>query len=405
MPVPAAGIGFAGYRMIEFADTGSRVYVEEAEYIRLLGYPRGFVLDGRARELADWARAWYAEHGSPWMWARETDRLKIESGCVRIEDAAFASERLRQTLHKAEAHSVALVAVSAGSELEGEAQRIWEDQRPDEYYFLETFGSAVVESLVTAAGARLCAAVETQGMAVLPHYSPGYPEWDIAEQPRLLALLTRGQPLPGPLEVLGSGALRPKKSLLAVFGLTHQTESLRRLDELVPCENCSFAPCQFRRKPYMEPGAKYAVNTRALRKWAAERLTLKRSEDGGVDALFRYDGTTCTNMGRPLAFHYSLRLGPREQGFPVRQQRCAPAPGDEGHMYMCEYIGDRERLMAALDAEKPLHGRPLSAVLSWHPASSPAGCYCEPDSREHKWALVLETVHYALTQTEGGNQF
>jgi len=391
--------------MIEFAETGPAVLVEEAEYVRLLGYPRGFVLDGRARELAVWARTWYADHGVPWICARETDCLEIESGCVRIDDAAFASERLRQTLHRAEAHGVALAAVSAGSELECEAERLWRDQRPDEYYFLETFGSAVVERLVTAAGARLCAAAEKQGMAVLPHYSPGYPEWDIAEQPRLLTLLTSRQALPGPLEVLESGALRPKKSLLAVFGLTRRTELLQRLEELIPCQNCSFTPCQFRRRPFIRPGAEYAVNTGALRKWAAERLTLDRNEDGGVDALFRYDGTTCTNMGRPLAFHYNVRLGPREQGFPVRQQRCAPAPGDEGYTCMCEYIRDREHLMAAIDSEKPLQGQPLSAVLSWHPGSSPAGCYCEPAARDHKWALVLETVHYALTQTEKGNRF
>ena len=390
--------------MIEFADTAPAVEIDEAEYVRLLGYPRGFQIEGRARELAIWARAWYAEHGAPWMSARESDRLEIESGGLRIGDAAFASERLRQTLRRAEAHTVVLAAVSAGPEVECEAQRLWEDQRPDEYYFLETFGSAVVERLVTAAGARLCAAAETKGMAVLPHYSPGYPEWDIAEQPRLLELLTREHALPRPMEALESGALRPKKSLLAVFGLTRHTEFLRRLGELSPCENCSFTPCQFRRKPYVQPGSKYAVNARALQKWAAERLTLKRSEDGGVDALFRYDGTTCTNLGRPLAFHYNLRLGPREQGFPVRQQRCAPAPDDEGHAYMCEYIRDREGLMTAIDAEKPLLGQPLSAALSWRPASSAAGCYCEAGSREHKWALVLETVHYALTQTEKGNR-
>ena len=28
-------------------------------------------------------------------------------------------------------------------------------------------------------------------MAVLPHYSPGYPEWDIGQQPRLLDLIRR----------------------------------------------------------------------------------------------------------------------------------------------------------------------------------------------------------------------
>ena len=72
-------------------------------------------------------------------------------------------------------------------------------------------------------------------MAVLPHYSPGYPEWDIAEQAALLALLTASAaPLPGPLEVLDSGMLRPKKSLLAVFGLTRHVERVPRLADLVP---------------------------------------------------------------------------------------------------------------------------------------------------------------------------
>ncbi len=50
------------------------------------------------------------------------------------------------------------------------------------------FGSAVVEHLTTTAGARLCAWADGERMAVLPHYSPGYPEWDIAEQPRLFSL-------------------------------------------------------------------------------------------------------------------------------------------------------------------------------------------------------------------------
>ena len=58
-------------------------------------------------------------------------------------------------------------------------------------------------------------------MAVLPHYSPGYQEWDVAEQPRLLTLLkeTRSEQFPAPIEVFETGMLRPKKTLLAVFGL------------------------------------------------------------------------------------------------------------------------------------------------------------------------------------------
>ena len=46
---------------IELAGTLPEVDVLPEEYVRLLGYPRGWVLEGRARELADWARDWYAE--------------------------------------------------------------------------------------------------------------------------------------------------------------------------------------------------------------------------------------------------------------------------------------------------------------------------------------------------------
>jgi hypothetical protein len=103
-------------------------------------------------------------------------------------------------------------------------------------------------------------------------------------------------------------------------------------------------------------------------------------------------------MGRPLAFHYRVSLGSREEGFPIREQRCGPAPGDQGHTYMCEYIRDGGQLLKDIDSDQPLLGRPLNDVLAWSRALSPAGCYCDSASRAHKWGLVLETVHFALAQ-------
>jgi hypothetical protein len=205
---------------------------------------------------------------------------------------------------------------------------------------------------------------------------------------------------------LDSGALRPKKSLLAVFGVTRHVERLRPLTELVPCESCSYTPCQYRRAPYarwletaaepVDPGAKYNVNTKALKRWAGERLTLERRGDGTIEAMFVYEGTTCTNMGRPLKFHYSVKLGPRQEGYPIREQNCTPAPGDTGHTYQCGYLDHREKLMSAIASENPMLGRRLDDVLSWQRSTFAPGCYCEEDSRQHKWGLVLETIHYAL---------
>jgi hypothetical protein len=404
---------------IELAGTFPDVNVSPEEYVRLLGYPRGWELEGRAMELANWARAWYAENGRPWFYARQAESFEINGDSIRIDGTEFTSKRLQSTLQQAEAHSLILVAVGAGPEAEEEASRRWQDQKPDEYFFLEIFGSAVVEHLATLTGARLCDWAEQHDMAVLPHSSPGYSEWDVAEQPRLLELIkrTRLEHFPSPLEVFESGMLLPKKTLLAVFGLTHHTDRLRRLTDLVPCESCSFGPCQYRRAPYrrapqtwgeklpvraavLDQDAAYSVNRRALKRWAEERLSLHLNQDGSLDAQFRYDGTTCTNMGRPLTFHYNVKLGPSVEGYPIREQRCVPAPSDTGHTAMCQYVEDHVGLMTAIDREKPLTGERLNAVLSWQRKVSAAGCYCDSSSRDHKWGLVLETIHYALVQKE-----
>jgi hypothetical protein len=399
--------------MIEIIDSSPEIQVDSAEYQRLLGYPRDHTLTGRALELAAAARDWYRQHGRPWLYARQVDRLDIENGLMRIDGVSFGSQRLAVTLRQAEAHSAFLVAVGAGPEAENQAHQLWLEEKPDEYFFLETFGSAVVEHLMTGLGARLCAWAEGRAMAVLPHGSPGYSQWDVAEQGSLLRLIQSAATtsLPGTLEALGSGALRPKKSQLAVFGLTLRTDRVRRLSDLVPCQNCSFANCQFRRTPYLrarqtpelaaiavhqpEP-ATYSVHTKALARWAAERLSLETLADGVVQAQFRYDGTTCSNMGRPLTFQYHVTLGPRQDGYPIRAQHCAPAPGDTGHLHMCQYLTNAGPLMAAIEREKPMLGQPLHQVLSWPRPANPAGCYCEAASREHKWGLVLETIHYAL---------
>lgn len=404
---------------MELVDVRPDVRVQPEEYVRLLGYPRGWKLEGRARELSDWAQDWYAKNGRPWVYSRQAESFAINGDAIQIEGSIFTSKRLKNTLQQAEAHNVILVAVGAGIEAEEESRRRWEQEKPDEYFFLEMFASAVVEHLVTAAGARLCDWAEQQNMTVLPHYSPGYAEWDVAEQPRLLELMkqTRREPFPSHVDAFDSGMLRPKKTLLAVFGLTRHTERLRRLTDLVPCENCSFGPCQYRRAPYrrasrswgeelptpfvvLDQDAQYSVNRRALKRWAEERLSIRLCPDGSLDAIFRYEGTTCTNMGRPLAFDYGVKLGPREQGYPILEQRCAPAASDTGYSLMCQYLENPERLMAAIDREKPLSGERLSAVLSWQRMPSAAGCYCEAASRDHKWGLVLETIHYALAQKE-----
>ena len=226
--------------------------VQELEYQRLLGYPKNRRLEGRARELADGAQEWYSQNGRPWICAREASSLELKNGKVCIGRTDFSSKKLREILFEAEAHTALLVSVSAGKECEEHARVLWQDDKPDEYFFLETYGSAVVEQLITAVSKQICAWADDNKMAALPHFSPGYSGWDIAQQIPLWNLFQKAFDgnLPGELEVLESGMLRPKKSQLAVIGLTHDLEKARRFQKLIPCETCSLADCRYRRAAY-----------------------------------------------------------------------------------------------------------------------------------------------------------
>jgi hypothetical protein len=410
--------------MFELIDKHPDVNVQEAEFIRLLGYPRGYVLEGRPRELVHWARDWYRENAHPWVYARKVDRLETENNLLDIGGTQFSSERLCRQFLDAEASEAFVVAVSAGKECEEMAAQLWLEEKPDEYFFLEMYGSAVVEHLVATTGFRFCEWADGQRVAVLPHYSPGYPGWDISDQGKLFDVLlkNRGNILPGELRVLDTGMLSPKKSLLAVFGVTARLDKVRRLTNLIPCENCSLPSCQYRRVPYrkaiprvesvvkaetQEPNsfvptppltfhAQYTTSQHALRKWSQERLQLDTFDDGSVEAQFKYEGTTCSNLGHPLEFVFHVKLGPAEGGYTIENARCIPASSDDGYRSMCEYIDKGESFIAVVADERPLFGKPLDDVLTWEREFNPSGCFCESTSRMHKWGLVFEVIHYAL---------
>src|SRR5437016_6152183 len=104
--------------MIELVDTLPDVNVQPDEYKRLLGYPRGRVVDGRARELVDWARTWYAKNGRPWVYARHAQQLSIadgnhsdgstnfdtnSNGSVSIDGELFDCKFLQKSLRQAQA--------------------------------------------------------------------------------------------------------------------------------------------------------------------------------------------------------------------------------------------------------------------------------------------------------------
>ena len=144
------------------------------------------------------------------------------------------------------------------------------------------------------------------------------------------------------------------------------------------------------------PGWPYEFPERAIRRWAREKLVLTHRADGGVDSTFRFEGSTCGNIGFTLL--YRVALAPESADRKLEALHCEPLAHDEGHKRMCTYQESAENIRDLMRDETPLHGQPLDAVLAWRPERSPAGCLCAGPSRTHKWQAVLETLHFALNR-------
>jgi hypothetical protein len=201
--------------MMPLGEANPRPVVREEDYKRFLRFPPARPFEGPMATNADWARAWYEENGRPWWHGRRIEDFAAMPDGVRLRDQTFVSSTLAERAARASAALV--VAVSAGPEVDDEAARRWAEDEPDRYFFVQAWGAAVVAVLLETARHEFAAQVGAELSQVRYGYAPGYPNWPIDDMPRLLALLRDDRDLPGPLEVLTSGMLKPQKSQLALF--------------------------------------------------------------------------------------------------------------------------------------------------------------------------------------------
>jgi hypothetical protein len=139
----------------------------------------------------------------------------------------------------------------------------------------------------------------------------------------------------------------------------------------------------------------YAFPLKALRRWSTQMTELVHTGDQ-VLARFNFIGSTCSDGGVPLKFVYAVQLEADGDDYLIRHMHAEPAKDHLGYRSMCSYKSNGDEIIHLLQAAHPLAGRPLSDVLSWHPERNPAGCICSAENRNHKWLMVLQTIHFSL---------
>ena len=77
-----------------FTEVNQHPVVREAEFKRLLGVPADFAFTPLLAENAAWARAWYAAHGRPWLWARPAGSCAVTGEVVTLDAQDLTSREL-----------------------------------------------------------------------------------------------------------------------------------------------------------------------------------------------------------------------------------------------------------------------------------------------------------------------
>lgn len=370
------------------ADQVSRVL-----FRRHLGVPTCAEFDESLEELLNRTRGWYRESGTPWAGARCWGIQRYVYDVIHLEGHSTLSDPvLARGLDRVGAHAMVVVGLTAGTAVHQHIDELSQQGRPEEAMFFNSYALATVEHRLAAIQTHLRTLFSTDGITVLPQYTAGYDGWNNVERRRLLRLLQCGSISEElPLKLNASGELLPPTSALAVFGLTRRTSFDESLDQ--------YWTCRVGAGTANGLGPRYAFPERALRRWSDERLKIKALTDGRLAATFRFDGTTCSNMGMPLAFDYRLLLQRSQRsGYRIEEFSCTPAENHTGFEKMCSYQKNGEQFMNELTSYCPLVGKPLSEALVWEPTTSPAGCLCTRASQDHKWRIVLQAIHFALNR-------
>ncbi len=215
--------------------------IDPAEVLRFQGYKQGRDVPGpEVRALYDEALAEGRRLMAPravarWMPVTSQGEDALEVGGQTLAIPGIGA-RWGTVAH------VAAVVCTIGDALERRVSALWEARELPLASMLDSVGSGAVESLAEYVNDLLC----QQGLPGLPvtnRISPGYGNWDVAEQRRLFALC--------PAEAIGvtlnaACVMSPGKSISLLVG----AGAAARVDHYFSqCARCWMRECAYRRVP------------------------------------------------------------------------------------------------------------------------------------------------------------
>jgi hypothetical protein len=215
--------------------------IDPDEVLRFQGYKKGRdVATPDVRVLLDDALGAGARLMAPRAVARWMPVARPDAHALDVDGETLTIPRIGALWGPVT--DVAVVVCTIGDALERRVSELWEARELPLASMLDSVGSGAVESLAEHVNDLLC----EQGLPdlrVTNRISPGYADWDVAEQPRLFRLVSA--------DAIGVGlnaacVMTPGKSISLLVGAGRQA----RVDHyFTQCARCWMRDCAYRRAP------------------------------------------------------------------------------------------------------------------------------------------------------------
>ena len=167
----------------------------------------------------------------------------VDQGGIFVDTGLyFKSPKIAKTMKDC-TDIVCFIATIDGG-LEKAVTGLLRENRLSDAYILDSMGSVAVESMVNQFHERLEKRYKQEGRSVTLRFSPGYCDWNIAEQKKLFGLIDKDE-----VNVTlrdDSCLMAPRKSVSGVFGILPYDNG-GTIASYNPCRECGNIQCHARR--------------------------------------------------------------------------------------------------------------------------------------------------------------
>ncbi len=224
--------------MLAFKERNN-IQIDREEVLRYLGYRAGHKVPARISSLVDRQIKDSSRLIEPRYSHVIRDVERIERGKVFLGDVIFETRIIAQLMRRC--RKAAIFAVTIGGLLEKQVQRLAKEGRVLEASIMDAVGSDAAEKVAATVENRIKEVADAEGLSISVRFSPGYCDWDVAQQTVLFQAM-QGQS--AGIRLTESCLMVPRKSISGVIGMSPHGDALERWS---PCKNCKRHNCPGRR--------------------------------------------------------------------------------------------------------------------------------------------------------------